>query len=321
MVQARRSRYFEFSAFCVFAFILSACDTTTVEKKPSSSASATPTAAVTYASGARAAKIIFKTTSSGGSFDTPTSNGTAAASGLLALKAFDTASTPTEITWPSWISSVEIGITGTATGTNADCARFSNADAASCDYDEDDSGADTVPCAGPDAYYRISEFDCNGTATTLVGNGTSADRVYIRTTFNRAALSATENINAVLEYASSTLNAAPTDPAGCVGGGICADMEWKAFLTPSAATQVSPFLMLVPPAISVRDRTFNGSGSGGGSIGTKQFILPLAPDSTLSVFQLSRIRAIAASEINEACVSNSALCVGMVFYSLTFYRI
>ena len=104
-------------------------------------------------------------------------------------------------------------------------------------------------------------------------------------------------------------------------------MSWQIFMKHSASEVEQPFLLLTPPALGTVDATNN---RGGANPGTKQFIMPFATDGNLNTLQISRIRALAndgaTGSYYTTCngasnPSNSALCMGMVLYSITFYRI
>lgn len=292
------------------------------------------------ASQPQAAKFIFRQSNPSGSFNAPAAGGTVpgAGSGHPAIRVFNADGSlmadggPSDEDWPQWITRMEIGISGAnnTAATNADCARFATAaDAAAvCDFDLD-ATADQ-PCGAPSGLFRVSERDCvvGGAATIRTGDGTSSDGVYIRVALNRSTdyLESGENLLVVFEYAASALNPAPSNPTQCFVGGIfsptntnCSDMSWQLYLKAASSSLVQPYMLFVPPAFASVDTTNNRGGSG---VSTKQFIVPLASDSTITEFQLSRIRAIpiGAPNFNTACVQNSALCVGMVFYSMTIFR-
>jgi hypothetical protein len=334
-------------------FLLGGCVGTNDAGSSTESSSSSSSASVTVAGGTKAAKIFFKTGYPAGSFDSPSSGGTVATpgSGLQAVRIFNAdgsllaANGPTDSAWPKWISSVEIGISGSnnTSAPNADCARFAavGEDAsAKCNFKglANPSASDLTACGAGTGLFRVSEYDC-AKAATATGTGGPSDGVYIRATFNRDTtyLGSGENVMAVLEYAASTLNQAPAAPTTCFSGGVfdstasgCADQTWKIFLKSSASETVQPFFMLVPPSFAWV-RTTNGTGGSGAA--AKQIILPLAGNADLSVMQISRIKALSddvtsSGNFSKICTSNgagltpanSALCLGMVFYSLTFYR-
>lgn len=302
--------------------------------------------------GPRAAKIIFKTLDKQGSFASPPPSGgtmNAAGSGIQATTIFNPdgsslATSTTSSSWPTWLSTIELGVSGSSNtqATDPDCARFSEVTSdgnAQCNF-KNDSGATLVNCGAPSGYYRVSDYDCQKVSTSTergIGSGIESDGVYIRATFNRdsSALGANENILAVLEYSASAMNPAPANPTQCFNGGAtniqaCSDLTWQIFTKHSATeAALQPFLLLVPPAFAFINFNTGLSGSG---VATKQFIIPLGSDADLKVLQISRT-GISSSLVTDSdslftkiCNpdggrSNSALCVGMVFYSLTFYRI
>jgi len=320
--------------------------TGTTTSRTSTTSTATPTPTYSPAAGTKAARIIFKQSSTSGSFDVPTSGGTKPGIGLghQAVRVFNpdgsllASGGPTGSAWPKWLSSVEIGLSGATntSATNSNCAKFAGAGedvSGVCRYAyrSDSSTTTTTPCGAPGGVFRVSEVDCTS-GTMRTGDGGPDDGVYIRAVFNRSTdyLSTGENILAVLEYAASTLNSAPSVPTSCFNGGvfspeICSDQTWKIYLKRSTTEIVQPYLLLTPPSFGYVN---SDAGTGGGGVGTKQFILPLGGDSTLSVLQISRVTALAnaTSGFVGTCTAagslpgNSPLCVGMVLYSLTFYR-
>jgi hypothetical protein len=146
-------------------------------------------------------------------------------------------------------------------------------------------------------------------------------------------LGARENILAVLEYTASGISPGPADPTLCFENGMlkagapgCADQLWQAYLKNSASDLKQPFLMLIPPSFAPLQQARNTSGIG---ILTRQIVLPLAGLPDAKVFQLSRISGRPALEgdvFEKTCnpegntSAQSALCVGVVFHSLTFTR-
>lgn len=327
---------------------------TKTSTKSSSSKSTTSTATVSSATpgGAKAARIIFLQSSTNGSFDAP-SAGTAPGlgSGHQAVRVFNADGTllanggPTASAWPKWLSRVEIGVSGAANtaATNSTCARFADVSesAAECSFSNQTlvsggGSGQATPCGAPAGYFRVSEYDCSQAAPTD-GKGNHEDGVYIRAVFDRSTsvLGANENILAVLEYAASGLEGGPTSPSSCFSGSTlapeqCSDMTWKTFLNKTGTeTAPQPFMLLVPPVFGyVNTASPANVGTGGGGVSTRQIFLPLAGDSDLKVFQLSRIKTniTNAGKFQTVCApngapANSAYCVGMVFVSLTFYRL
>ncbi len=303
------------------------------------------------ASGPMAAKIIFKT-GTNGSFDVPINGGTVPelGSGHKAVRIFAPNGTTTLATGDSssaswgipWLSFVEIGVSGSSNhnssnsvkALSSDCAKFAStteSSASLCDYNKD--GTADVPCGAPADYFRTSEFDCTP-ATTSAGAGGNDDPIYIRVKFDRTTskLASHENVMAVLEYSASGIHPAPTSPTTCFSAGVftpeqpgCSDMSWKVFLRNSdaVASAIKPFLMLVPPVFAYVDPANNRITST--AISTKQFLLPLSTDVSLDTFQISRTGAtttfIHNGNPNVICSNNSPLCVGMIFYSLSLYRL
>jgi hypothetical protein len=150
----------------------------------------------------------------------------------------------------------------------------------------------------------------------------------VRATFSRnsAYLGTGENIMVVLQYSAWGINSPPRNPNICVQNGRfdvttpgCSDMVWDLFIKHSTGEVVQPFVMAVPPIYGAN----NGTNPNGTT--TRQFFLPLAGDPNLQVMQLSRIVGFnpnGTAQLTEACgTGNSAQCVGMVLYSMTFFRI
>ncbi len=312
---------------------------------------ALPTYAADTRTCALAAKIIFKADTSNGSFN-GSSGGTVPGegAGTQALRLFypndsllvegGTSATA----WPKWIKRVELGVSGSA-NTGAlypNCAKFTHPSetGATC-------GTSAVACAGPSGFYRVSERDCYsssgtgcatatladiapiGTKAACKGTGASTDGIYARVQFDRSATSVLgkdENILAVLEYQASSLKRDPSSPTSCYDSrGVfdptrdgCTDQVWQVFLRADVTSTYSPFMMVVPPTQGWIDTT---AGTMGGPRTTKQFILPIASDATLQYLQISRIRANNTDALMSNCSSNSPLCLGMVLYSLTLFRI
>ncbi|MGK5085476.1 hypothetical protein WDW37_19485 [Bdellovibrionota bacterium FG-1] len=314
-------------------------------------ASPSPGPATSYgAAGVKIAKIIFKS-STEGSFDSASVGGTLSKPGLgaQAVRLFNgdgsalSSGGPSVPTWPRWLTSVELGISGAnnASAPGADCARFadpSESTNSQCSINFPDPAkpgamaATSMPCGGPAGFYRVSEYDC-AEIPTAPGTGGPLDGVYVRVQLNRepAAIAPGENLLAILEYTASGLNNAPVQPTDCVKNGQlaaenCSDMTWKVFIKQTSLDVVQPFLLLAPPLL-VRNQPEGVVG--GSEIQTKQIVIPLATDPALSVIQFSRISGAAnaarASSIKALCqggqsAGNSPLCAGMVLYSLTLMR-
>ena len=341
----------EFLLLALLAGSLAGCLSTTVPvTSPSSSVSSTSSSLsiFTPAAGPRAAKILFKATNPQGSFDpVGSADGTVpkAGSGYPAHRVFNADgsllaqggySSPS---WPKWLTSFEVGLSGgvNSASHNPDCARFAVGDEdanTTCDFDRN---PDTPgrSCGASQGLFRVSEYDCTRGTGTKDGNGSGNDGVYLRATFSRdpSILNASENILAVLEYTASSLNPPPSNPTQCFKGGFfspsqpgCSDLNWQIYIKHSSGELVQPFLMLAPPSIYVN----TAANSGGSGVSTKQFIIPLGGDPNLTTLQISRIKALnnggPDSDFGKVCngantPANSALCVGMVFYSITFFRI
>jgi hypothetical protein len=324
-------------------------------------ASPTPSLSTSLPGGARAVKIIFKA-AAGGSFNAAPSAGTVNQpnSGHKAVRVFSpdggllSQGDASTATWPKWLTHVEIGVSGSANtaALNPDCARFAATGEDTnfkCDWDAD--GLDPVPCGAEPGYYRVSEYDCTNTQVPPVasaGIGGPADGIYVRARFNRdkTYLGATENVLAVLEYASSAVVRTPAASTSCYdANGIfspgmagCSDHVWQVFLKHNAHEVVQPYQLLVPPHPSYVSASLN---AGGGSRATRQFLVPLSGDPNLSIVQISRIRAFTNPSVTDTAAtpdnvyypvcqkpqgsvnvaSNTPFCVGMVLYSLTLFRI
>ena len=239
--------------------------------------------------------------------------------------------------WPGWLSAFEIGLSGAANGSaqNPACASFAGAGESS---QVNCTVVTPGNCGAQVNLFRISEWDCAHSPAAGNGAGQDNDPIYIRATFNRnpTYLGASENILAVVTYAATAFNSGPLSPTSCFTGGAftpeqCADFTWKAFLKQGPGiVSPQPFMMLTPPFFSYANANPNRAAT---ESQTKQFILPLASDPTLTTFQLSRIKstldASSASAFTAACdtgagppsPANSPLCAGIIFYSITFYRI
>ena len=120
-------------AYAFPLFALTACFTSNANLVTTQAATAT---AISLPSTARAAQFIFTTNTTGGSFNSPTSGGTTlgVGNGLQAVRVFNAdgsllANGTTATTWPSWITSFEIGISGSnnTAAPNQNCATFAGA--------------------------------------------------------------------------------------------------------------------------------------------------------------------------------------------------
>lgn len=303
----------------------------------------------------KAVRIYFQqsttTDTSAKSFDVAPSTGTTPGAGFQATRLFkpdgtllDTAVT-SDPKWPKvpWISSVEVGLSGSTNtaAKNSNCAKFAASYEATQQCSFDGTGTTNMGnCGALNGFYRVSEYDCMrtdvGTAAASAGTGGPNDGIYIRVTFNRdtSKLGANENILAILQYTSTAVYQGPKDPSTCFNGGAfnptsdsCTDFLWNIYLRSSTNTAPQPFLILAPPMVSYVN--FSKLTGGGGSA-SRQFVLPLAGDSTLNVLQISRIfgRATTDNTYQKTCFPSnntspalSANCMGMVFYSLTLFRI
>lgn len=339
------------------AFILPACispsSVTTALPTTLSSASPSPSPTASVTVSASAVKIIFQTSTSG-SFDAPSdANGTTPTpgSGLQATRIFKPDNSPlasggtSGTGWPKWFTSFEMGLSGSrnTSATNSACAKFADTSesiATNCNL----GNVSPNSCGAPAGQFRISEADCKSNG---VGNGGPADEIYFRAQFNRTpslqGLELTENLMVVIEYTATGLNPAPTTPSNCSVGNAfnpenCADYVWRAFLKKTTTEVAQPFLLIVPPVFSsILTVPTAGStatpfpGGAASMLVSKQFILPLASDSTLTVLQISRTGSLGgvaplSTNLDAYCnlaglSANGPLCSGMIFYSLTFYRI
>jgi hypothetical protein len=343
------------TGFAAIVFLLTGCFT----NQTVTSNTAITVNTVALPSSPRAVRVVFQTGSSG-SFNSVGTQGTTPGygNGLQAVTVYDPTNNNTMIAtggpsgtnWPAWLSNFEIGISGSSNpkATNSNCARFANPgeQASQCAFNGSGAacvGAGTCqPCGATGGQFRVSEVDCGSSGTTAPGNGTASDGVYFRATFNRdpSVLGPTENIMVVVEYAASSYNPAPQNPANCFVNAQtgfapeqCADFSWKAFLRSDPTSATQPFLMMIPPTPFY----VNGSTSGTSSANlvTKQFILPIASNPALNEVQFSRITSnlnsafMGATPYNNflgACSpsglpANSPLCAGLIISSVTFYRI
>ncbi len=334
------------TACALFSLTVSGCIPTTADTAKAVTNPATNPAtqdnagaSATSASGPKAARVVFSSKTLTGSFNPTTLPSTAVPGGgykvvrlfnpdgsLLATRTSETSVTGT---WPQWIDYIEVMISGTSNvgATDSACARFatdSEGANVTCDVDLNPA-TPPVPCGASEQLFRVSEYDCSG----FTGNGGPNDGVTIRIVLNRdpSKLAPSENLLMNLEFAASGINMGPADPTICFIGGKyeptnpgCADMVWQVFVKHNPFELVQPFLMLTPPIHGAINKDTN---SAGGNITSKQFIIPLAGDAGLKVIQLSRISGLDREKIKVYCgnQSDTALCVGMVFHTLTLYRI
>ncbi len=346
----------------LIASVLNGCTGNgTLSTSLNASNDSTVTANVALPGGARSIKILFKQ-STAGSFDAPPSSGTLpqVGQGLKASRLFNldgsilasavlnttTGKINQSANWPAWFKSLEIGVSGSlnTAAPNPDCARFADSSESTLSNCFIGPGPtpNTLPnpsaCGAPAGQFRVSEADCaiaNGSiqaATT--GSGGANDGIYFRAVFDRTNLGSTENLLVVLEYASSSLNSAPSNPSLCFTNGSftpekCSDFVWRTYLKRSESEVVQPYLLLVPPTFSAVLGSNGILPNSGAGLATKQIFIPLASNAAYSVFQISRTQANFPSIQNllnyctaaAALPGRSPLCAGMVFYSLTLIRI
>lgn len=310
------------------------------------STSTTSTVAVAENAGEKAVKIIFKT-GDGGSFDSASLPATGTTIDTVdggyeatAVYTMDNVKLIKGVSslWPKWLSRFEIGISGSSNlgADNADCARFATNTESQPNCV--DSLGGSFQCAVQN-FFRVSEYDCMQNSL-VTENGSYSDGVYLRAVINRSseALGSSENLMAVLEYTAAGIQGTPTDITKCfTADGVapqeCSDLLWNAYLwDKDPATKPVPlsrFLMLIPPITSFSDDT---SKTNTGLRMTRQIFIPLASNSSIQAFQLSRITSnqlytVRNTTLLNRCSNggvgsgNSPLCAGVVFYSITFYRI
>ncbi len=308
------------------------------------SSSPTPTPAA----GVRAVRINLQQ-ADGGSFDSLSAQNHAAGtipipgSGHIARKLYNPDGTflanvtPAGVksaNWPLWLSSFEIGVSGSlnTSAPNPNCATFAGVTESTLMNCLLGPSSTPSQCGAPSGQFRVSEVDCSiasaSGAAASTGTGGPSDGIYMRAQFDRSNLGTNENILVIIEYAASALNPAPANPATCLSGGKftpenCSDFVWRAYLKHSASELVLPYLLLIPPTPSAVLSPGVASGAG---IAAKQFILPLAADANLTTLQISRTQSNFPSNaaLLTACSNggrgNSPLCAGVIFYSITFYR-
>ncbi len=302
---------------------------------PAPSSSSAPTGTSTSSSSTvspiRGIQFVFSTSSTQGSFNAPSSGGTNPGTGILAVRAFnpDGSILNGGIGGLSWLSSFAVTVSGSnnSNATNSACATFAStaeSTSANCNF-----GSGPTQCGAPSGFYRVSEWDCVQSPAAALGNGSSTDGISMWAEFTRANLLPTDNVMAVLKYSASALDPAPASPISCFNAGVfspeyCSDFTWEMYLKHSFGEVDQPFMLIVPPTLAAVLATHT-SGSG---VTAKQFYLPLASDANLSVMQISRTGATLTpsttsfqSTCNAGGTGNSPLCAGMVFYSITFYRI
>lgn len=343
------SRSLFYSAPMVLALLSTGC----LSKIPSSTdtptTASTTSATVTIPDTAKAVRIYFSNLGTLASFSPVLPAGGTVPGlnqGFAASTFFNANNQP--ISLPTWIKKIEVGISGASAtdgsgnqSLDSKCASF-NGSTHTCNF-----GNGNESCGAPANTFNVSEVHCQNSAslTTSAAPGSTKDPVYIRIIFDRATdkLASTENVMVTLNYVASALHSAPTNPSNCTDSSTfftttsltsqCSDHVWNSFLLKSSSTtSSSPFLLLVPPSTSLpvgTDLALNRKR--GTQIQTKQFILPLAQDSTVDVFQISRgdLRSTpftmnpngTGTPVCQASDPSSPGCIGVVFYSMTLYRI
>jgi hypothetical protein len=301
--------------------------------------------------GAKSVKIIFKsenfTLPATPSLGTNPSLGDATGSAAWARRFHPTSSTGGSTTTPPpWLSGVSVTLAGTnnSGSRNTACGNFAEtgvSNSTQCNFVANTPSAQFA-CNGPDQYFRVSEYDCadlGGTSpfanTAIAGSGLPTDPVAIKIFLNRdsSKLGATENLMVVLEYQASGLKMAPKNAQSCLTGGEpqlsntdCVDHSYSLYTRALNATTPHKLQTLIPPQggkVNATDQTF------GGPIQTRQIIIPLSSlDSDQTVLQISRTFGLPGSadpqydaRFGTHCESNSPLCVGLVLYSISIFRI
>lgn len=308
--------------------------------------------------GAKSVKIIFKsenfTLPATPSLGTNPSLGDATGSAAWARRFHPTSSSGGSTTTPPpWLSGVSVTLAGMNNGgsKNTACGNFAEAGSNStqCNFVANTPAAEFV-CNGPDQYFRVSEYDCadlGGTSPfanrAIAGSGLPTDPVAVKIFLNRDAtkLGATENLMVVLEYQASGLKMAPKNAQSCLTGGEpqlsnadCVDQSYSLYTRALNATTPHKLQTLIPPQggkVNATDKTF------GGPIQTRQIIIPLSSlDSDQTVLQISRTFGLpgpapqpspspspspSPGPFETHCAPNSPLCVGLVLYSISIFRI
>jgi hypothetical protein len=343
----RLPRAFACAALLISSLALNAC----LEPGQGTFSSTNALTSTSATSGAKAVQIAFSdnttspiTSSTSGtvaaSFAPPATTGTAPSAGQKAIRLYNADGSflsgyvngSPDSNWPSWISSVEVGITGSMStytppgsssvyASNYNCARFADTGGdknGNCTI----NGVTSATCGAPANVYRVSEADCNANTglgdpdgkSVGVGNGTTADNVYVRVNLNRSGLASTENLMMVVNYAASSYYPADTAPSDCMttynpitGTGFnyavtsgwfttggsnltaenCSDFVWKTYMRHSKTeSAVVPFTTFIPPTYS--SISGNSANKSGTTVSTRQFIFPIAGDQGIQVLQLSR---------------------------------
>ncbi|MFN7684276.1 MAG: hypothetical protein ACK5QT_02570 [Oligoflexia bacterium] len=316
-----------------------------------------PAQAQSIPSGAKSVKIIFKQGSNGSFGAVSASTAVTGLSttttpdltgGYEASTFFTTDATPASMTRPNWLTGVSVTLAGSSnTGAlNPACGSFASTNAGSNDSD---CGFDSnLNCNGPVGFYRVSEADCanlisSGAGAAIAGTGLSSDPVAVKIFLNRstAALGSTENLLLVIEYQASGLLGSPTNPGNCVDTNTglplwsndCADQAYTLYARTRNSNDAIRLQTLIPPQggrVIGTPATAPTSFTFGGPIQTKQIIVPL---STLTggqnVIQLSRsfglthggLRNFSSYCLNPSGGGNTPLCLGLVLYSISIFRI
>lgn len=306
-------------------------------------ASPTPTP-VANSQDIRSFRIRFQTQDYGGSFtNSPPSAGTTpltgsgwAANKLFTPKNEELAVGSTHALWPKWLSRFEVGLSGSANAvaTNQECARFATASEVSLTdqcrlYDVAGTTPYPFNCRVTGAgQFRISEFNCPNESVT--GSGATSDEIYVRGIFDRSYLLPNENLLVTIEYSASTLHGPPTNVASCFTNGEfnpsnieCSEMTYYWYLKSNAAQTPARFQIFIPPAQVTTNTLDRGT-----SIRTAQLIVPFAANPDATILQLSRIRAksslantVLGDNADSYCEDSSPFCMGLVIYSMSFFRI
>lgn len=263
---------------------------TSSSQTSSSSSLLSNNASASMPSGPSSVKIFFNNQAQRGSFYQSSLQGSI----LPANTVFQTDLTPFQ-NFPNWLRSVTLQ----TNGQNATCFGFSTANESSL---------------LPQGQLRSSETSCT---SSLFG---------IQVTFDRSQLGSSENILAILEYFSAASQASPQNPQNCFSQGQfipenCSEFTWKTYLS-NASNSLSQFFSIVVPPFQL-SQAFSPSQDpliSGATLQSQQLILPLASDPSLTVFHLLHQKGILTPQC-QSSTNPSFFCSGIVFYSLTFYRI
>ncbi len=289
--------------------------------------------------GARSVKILFNSDY----FSSVPANGSSMTSDLSGVSAntfFTTEATPQTLTKPSWLTAVRVSVGGSqnTSARKGACGGFSpTSGSTSCSFPSvNGPSVNTFSCRGPQKLYRVSEYDCadisgGGVDSAVPGTGAMTDGVSIKIILNRdpSQLGSSENLMLVLEYQASGL-AAATQAGSCVdtqGNPLlnhpdCVDQAYQLFARPFGInTGILRLLTVVPPAggrVNAAEQSF------GGPIQTRQMIVPLSTLSpSVNVLQLTRTFGLQDGSrrgFSATCHQDSPLCLGMIFHSLSIFR-